>query len=680
MNKHVNILVRTVILSISLVHMTYAEELEEDTEENSDSDLTLDSMTIYATPDQAFEKTDYIKENLGMATDGAELLKQTPGISVIRQGGTASDPLLRGLGGTRLNITIDGVPFAGACNHRMDPATAYVTPGSFDSLTVLKGPQSVRNGNSIVGTVNFDRESIKYDELGFRTYSSYLYGSFNQQNVTTDSSLGFEEGYIAYSHNNSRGSNYVDGTGKEIDLTFYDTRNDRVAIGYTPDENTLLEVHGLLSEGQMGNATIHMDVTRLDRASYGVHFKKSEINSWLKELDVRYDYTHVNHAMDNYTLRELEPFHDFIVMGQYWDRHYAKAETTIEITPEVELITGVEYRHDSYDANAAGGLAEFVDIPENISQEDRNHILDFDNFAIYTELSYQANDNLRWIAGMRGDSLGTRTGTMHGAGETSSLELSGSNKNRRQWLLASFLRMEYNFDDIPLMASIGYGHAERAADYWEVYSMDGFDLDAEENNEVDGVLAYQGDDFRAEISGFYSHINNFILVHRGDSAANIVAHRMGGEFSAAYDLHEYLTLQGNVSYVFGKNLTQNVPLAQTPPLEAMVGLDFHYSDFRAVIKTRFVDKQIRIHEGYGNVLALDTTPTTGFITSSLELAYKPHPAIELKFGVDNIFDKAYTEHLNRNGSASAAGPSLSKLNEPGRSFWGRVSIDFDYPS
>jgi iron complex outermembrane receptor protein len=210
--------------------------------------------------------------------------------------------------------------------------------------------------------------------------------------------------------------------------------------------------------------------------------------------------------------------------------------------------------------------------------------------------------------------------------------------------------------------------------------MDGFDLDAEENNEVDGVLSYQGEDFRAEISGFYSHINNFILVHRGDSAANIVAHRMGGEFSAAYDLHEYLTLQGNVSYVYGKNLTQNEALAQTPPLEALVGLDFHYGDFRAVVNTRFVDKQTRVHEGYGNVLALDTTPTTGFITSSLELAYKPHPAIEFKFGVDNIFDKAYTEHLNRNASASAAGPSISKLNEPGRSFWGRVSIDFDYPS
>ncbi|MCK5925796.1 MAG: TonB-dependent receptor, partial [Methylococcales bacterium] len=456
---------------------------------------------------------------------------------------------------------------------------------------------------------------------GFKHYSSYLYGSFNQQSLSVDTSLGFSGGYISYSHNNTRGGNYIDGNGQEVGLTFYDTRNDRIAIGFTPDDNTLFEISGLLSEGQMGNATIHMDVTRLDRSSYGAHFKKSEINSWLKELDIRYNYTHVNHAMDNYSLRQLEPFHEFVVMGQYWNRHFAKVESTIEINPEIELVLGAEYTHDSYDANAAGGLAEFVDIPDNISQEDRNHILDFDNIGIYGELSYEPNDNLRMVSGLRVDSLGTRTGLMHAAGETIPLVLSGSNKHRRQFLFASFLRMEYNFDEIPLMFSMGYGHAERAADYWEVYSNDGFDLKQERNDEVDMALAYQGDKFNAELSGFYSHITDFILVHRGDSAANIVAQRFGAELTTSYALHEYVTLKGQVSYVHGRNLTQNVALAQTPPLEGTIGLDFHYGDFSAVINTRLVQEQKRIQAGYGNSLALDTTPTIGFITSSLALGY-----------------------------------------------------------
>ncbi|MCK5898324.1 MAG: TonB-dependent receptor [Methylococcales bacterium] len=684
MTRHSTLLALTIfgILNTAYAEESAAEKSTENVSEGSaDAGIALDSMTIYAAPiEEAFEKTKDVRKELGMATDGADLLKKTAGVSVIRQGGTASDPMLRGLGSTRLNIAIDGVPFTGACNHRMDPATAYVTPGSFDNLTLLKGPQSVKNGGSIAGTVNFERDSIKFEEMGFKHYSSYLYGSFNQQSLSVDTSLGFSGGYISYSHNNTRGGNYIDGNGQEVGLTFYDTRNDRIAIGFTPDDNTLFEISGLLSEGQMGNATIHMDVTRLDRSSYGAHFKKSEINSWLKELDIRYNYTHVNHAMDNYSLRQLEPFHEFVVMGQYWNRHFAKVESTIEINPEIELVLGAEYTHDSYDANAAGGLAEFVDIPDNISQEDRNHILDFDNIGIYGELSYEPNDNLRMVSGLRVDSLGTRTGLMHAAGETIPLVLSGSNKHRRQFLFASFLRMEYNFDEIPLMFSMGYGHAERAADYWEVYSNDGFDLKQERNNEVDLALAYQGDKFKAELSGFYSHITDFILVHRGDSADNIVAQRVGAEFTTSYALHDYLTVRGQVSYVHGRNLTQNVALAQTPPLEGTIGLNFHYGDFTAMINTRLVQEQKRVHASYGNSLALDTTPTIGFITSSLELGYKPHPAVEFKFGMDNIFDKTYTEHLNRNASASSGGPSVLKLNEPGRSFWGRISIDFDYPS
>jgi len=651
---------------------------EETSGAESSDNLVLDTIEVSTDGlDQPFQKTDYYRDKMGLANDGAELLKQTPGISVIRQGGTASDPLLRGLGGTRLNISIDGVPFGGVCNHRMDPATAYVSPGSFDSMSLLKGPQSVRNGNSIVGTVNFDREPIKYDEPGAKVYASYLYGSFDRQNLSVDSSAGFDQGYLNYTHNNASGSNYYDGDGNEVHLTFYDTSNDRFAIGYTPDDDTLFEVTGLWSKGEMGNATIHMDVTQLDRQNYGAHFKKSNINKWLRNIDLRYDFTTVDHAMDNYTLRHLEPNHEFVLMGQYWDRHFAKLETTFDLNDDWELLTGIDYRNDSYDANAAGGLPEFEPIPD-LDQLPKNHILDFDNIGAYAELKYQMNDSLRWVTGLRGDSLGTNTGTMHAAGEVSDIVLSGSNQHHRQGLFSAFLRAEYQLDTLPVLFSVGYGHAERAPDYWEVYSMDGFDLNPERNDELDVMANYSTDNFSAEISGFYSYITDFILVHGGADADNINAQRVGGELSLSYRVFEYFTLLGNISYTHGDNLTQNTPLAQTPPLEGNIGIQYEQGPFNAGINTRLVNKQTRIHSGYGNTLAIDTTPTAGFVTASLELGYKPHDSVQLKFGIDNLLDKTYTEHLNRNASASVGGPSIRKINEPGRVYWGRISIDFDY--
>lgn len=687
------------LLASSLFSASYAEEAQDhsehhhaadiqqqDTQPETQSDITPDpsAVTLEAIiisseqTQQDFESIKLIKKDLGIATDGADVLKQIPGVSVTRQGGTASDPILRGLGGTRLNISIDGVPFGGVCNHRMDPATAYVSPGSFDSLILLKGPQSVTNGNNISGAVNFDRERIIYEEVGARAYGSYLYGSFNQQALSVDTSAGNEKAYVGYTHNNTRGGNYTDGSGEVIEQTFYNTSNDRGVLGITPDEETLIEISGLRSDGVIGNATIHMDVTKLDRQNYDLHITRDNLASWLENVDLRYNYTDVDHEMDNFSLREIHPGDDYILMSQFWKRHYAKAEMLTQITPEIELTSGMDYRNDSYDGRAGGGTPGFQPPPTNDGRE-WNHLLDFDNFGAYTEANYQMNEGLLWVSGFRVDTLGTDTGTMHAAGETSDIVLTGSNKHRRQTLFAGFLRAEYMLENIPLALSAGYGHAERAADYWEVYSMDGFDLNAEKNNEIDAMISYQAETYSIELSAFYSYISDFILAHLGDRAANVNAQRTGGELLMAYYVTDAISVTGNLSYVYAENLTQNTPLAQTPPLEGNIGLNYDDGVFYGAINTRLVASQDRIHPGYGNVLALDSTPTAGFVTASLQLGYTPHPLVKFQFGIDNIFDKTYAEHLNRS-SAASGGPSLVKLNEPGRAYWGRITVDFDYPA
>jgi iron complex outermembrane receptor protein len=593
------------------------------------STVNLEAMTISSErPQEAFESIDLIKKDLGIATDGADVLKQTPGVSVTRQGGTASDPILRGLGGTRLNISIDGVPFGGVCNHRMDPATAYVSPGSFDQLILLKGPQSVTNGNNISGAVNFERDAIRYDDIGARAYTSFLYGSFNQQALSVDSSVGFEKGFLNYTHNNTSGDNYVDGDGNEVAQTFYDTSNDRGAIGYTPDEDTLLEFSGLTSNGVIGNATIHMDVTKLDRENYDLHFKKENIASWLQEIDLRYNYTQVDHDMDNFSYRSPPPGDDYNLMSQFWQRHFGRAQITADITPDIEIVGGIDYKNDNYEGKGAGGDPLFSPPPDN-SNEPFNPLVDFDNFGAYSEVQYQMNEALRWVSGFRVDTLGTTTGTMHKAGEISNIVLTGSNQHRRQTLFAGFLRSEYVLDELPIMMSAGYGHAERAADYWEVYSFDGFALDAEKNNEFDAMINYRGEAFSAEFSLFYSYITDFIIVKDGDSAFNINAQRTGGELLLAYNFTDNFSIDGNLSYVYAENITQDTPLPQTPPLEGNIGLQYDDGVFYGKINTRLVAAQDRIQSGYGNVLALDTTPTAGFVTAALQLGYTPPlPAME----------------------------------------------------
>src|SRR5690606_19467884 len=53
------------------------------------------------------------------ASDGADYLKTIPGFSAVRGGGSNSDPVLRGMFGSRLKLLTNGGEMLGACPSRM---------------------------------------------------------------------------------------------------------------------------------------------------------------------------------------------------------------------------------------------------------------------------------------------------------------------------------------------------------------------------------------------------------------------------------------------------------------------------------------------------------------------------------------------------------------------------------
>src|SRR5690606_18110415 len=77
------------------------------------------------------------------ASDGADYLKTVPGFATLRSGGTNGDPVLRGQFGSRLNLLAGDGALMGACPSRMDNAMSYVSPETYDRLTIVKGPQTV---------------------------------------------------------------------------------------------------------------------------------------------------------------------------------------------------------------------------------------------------------------------------------------------------------------------------------------------------------------------------------------------------------------------------------------------------------------------------------------------------------------------------------------------------------
>jgi len=90
-----------------------------------------------------------------------------------------------------------------------------------------------------------------------------------------------------------------------------------------------------------------------------------------------------------------------------------------------------------------------------------------------------------------------------------------------------------------------------------------------------------------------------------------------------------------------------------------------------------VQPQECVHAGFGNALGTDLGETPGFATVRMMLSWQALQGIVLSAGVDNLFDRAYAEHISRTGGFQPAGLVLTeRVNEPGRLAWLRARVDF----
>jgi iron complex outermembrane receptor protein len=54
-------------------------------------------------------------------------------------------------------------------------------------------------------------------------------------------------------------------------------------------------------------------------------------------------------------------------------------------------------------------------------------------------------------------------------------------------------------------------------------------------------------------------------------------------------------------------------------------------------------------------------------------AYQLNRLSSISFGVDNVTDKTYAEHLNK---PNAFDTTQIQVNEPGRSYWAKMNVVF----
>lgn len=102
--------------------------------------------------------------------------------------------------------------------------------------------------------------------------------------------------------NKSRTDDYKDGNGDRVPSK-WDKWNGDMALGWTPDKDTLIELTAGKADGESRYAGRSMDGSQFKRESLGARFEKSNIGEVFQKFEANVYYNYADHIMDNYSLR-----------------------------------------------------------------------------------------------------------------------------------------------------------------------------------------------------------------------------------------------------------------------------------------------------------------------------------------------------------------------------------------
>lgn len=625
------------------------------------------------------------------AHDGADYLKSIPGFSMIRKGGTDGDPVFRGMAGSRIGILLDGEHLFGGCGGRMDPPTAYVFPEAYDRITVLKGPQSVLyGGGSTAATVLFERKRSRLTESGVNGRASLTVGSFGRNDQVLEVNGGTPDVQGGLTATRTESDNYEDGNGLDVHSA-YERWSVNGNVAWTPDEDTWIELAGALSDGEAAYRDRMMDGIVFDRENISLKAEKRNLSDRVRKVEAQVYHNYVDHVMDNYSLRAPSNPTSLSVSNPDRETEGGRLAGTFAATDNLQVVAGVDLQRNKHTTRMSAG----DQLTNPYEARPRSPDGQFENTGLFAEGTQAIGDSDRVIAGLRSDrweATDERPANFFGAMAPA---LATAGQTRKETLTSGFLRHEHDYSDHST-SYLGVGRAERFPDYWEAIgpknesltTNSAFLTDPEQTTQLDIGWIRSTDTTNVSVSAFYGIVDDYILIDTLAKAnanpmmskkvtRNVDAKTWGAELTTAHQLADEWLADASLAWMRGKNETDGAPIAQQPPLELKFGLTWDNRVYSAGGLLRLVKRQDRVDVGMGNIVGTDFGPTPGYAVFSLNGSWRPTHRLLVAAGVDNLFDKAYAEHVSKSGSQMISGyTQTTRVNEPGRNVWLKLTATF----
>ena len=625
-----------------------------------------------------------------LPADGGDFLKQLNGVSGSRFGGRGIEPIIRGQSQTQLNVLLDGAYVHGGCPNRMDPPASWAALETYENVKVEKGVQTLQHGSGgSGGTVLFERDtrSILDPEDGWSGKASATTMSNGvKHDVSADVTKAFQQGYARVFTQDREADNYEDGDGKEVRAS-YTHKQAGVVLGLTPTEDRLLEYsyeNNDFSDALYPGASMDSpeESGSIQRLKY-----QDKLDGKINTIEADVYSSNIDHLMDNYSLRTQTGTK--MAVPTTSDTVGGKLALTSNIG-DTDVTYGLNVQNRERNAEnkniSAGGTVTGLMWPEASTDQTGIFAEATRKFATGDKLKYGVRvDQVDAAAAKAGVVAGGRTANqnytaVYGYGATDKTETN----------VSGLLRYDKALNDTTT-AFAGVSRTVRTADEterfiskWGMTAPDRWvgnpNINPEKHNQLDLGISQQRGKVRWTGTVFADQVDDYILRDKVTTGAqtgaqiyrNVDAEILGAELGAETKLTDKLRLAADVAYVKRTDTTDDRPIAQTPPVNGKVQLDYNAGKWSAGTRVRFAAGQDRIDTAM--IGATEVGESAGYTTLDTYGRYNLNKSTKVRFGVDNVLDKTYAEHVSRRNLD--LGGTVERVNEAGRSAWLKLETEF----
>jgi iron complex outermembrane receptor protein len=658
-----------------------------------DTTINIEAIVIEAQSSTTLQKTIINSKSIPIEDihDVAEIFVNEPGFGIIKRGNYAMEPVMRGYKYEQLNVIYNGgATSSNACPNRMDPAISQVSPEDIEKVEIIRGPYSMRYGQTFGGIINLvtkrphpdaDAKAVSGNVMGgWESNGGNAWSAVNitMQNKKVDFFLSAD--YKDF-------GNYSSGSGQEVASSFsrfgYDAK-----LGYNPAANHRLQLNfrqGFAKD--IMHAALPMDADKDNSTLLAIDYVANNVSPRFSSLRMKLFGSWVDHSMSNdkrpnyAAVHAVTPVTAFVAGGN--------AEVGIHTSPKNLIYLGTDFKTISKDGTRTREV--YINVCNGQTYDPPKVFEDLvwqnsikNTIGFFAENHNQLHRNLLWITGARIDFTNynardvapdfseaynndVKPGTMTNLSVSTSLSWQINKGLELMWALGRGVRT-------PELHEMYINHFSIGQDAYEYLGNP--NLKPEINYQTDLRVEKRWTSLSLHGNVYYSLLQDYISAYLDTTLtrkflpckppqhakryANVPdAFMTGFEAGVEWQMGGNFKYTLTAGYTYAQNTSWDEPLPEIPPLSISSSIGYYAASLQAVLNARIASDQERVAPSF------DESTSTGFAVFDLKIKYIPLDFLEVYGAITNILNKNYVEHLSRSYNNMY---DEFPYYEPGRSF------------